>query len=92
VLRASVLSTSANAETLEQRQACIGDAFHFCSSAIPDRDQVYNCLMDNRDRISAACRSVIAPNVPLDQASSQKQPLRSESAKASIARRTREGE
>jgi hypothetical protein len=67
---ASVLSTSgsAGAETFEERQACIGDAFQFCSSAIPNRDQVFNCLMDNRDRISAACHPVIAPNVPVEQA------------------------
>jgi hypothetical protein len=91
---ASVLgaSASANAETLEERQACMGDAFHFCSSAIPDRDQVYSCLMDNRDLISAACRSVIAPDMPVDRASSQKQLPRSEGARASIGRRTWQAE
>ena len=80
LLAASVLSASASAETLEERQACIGDAFHFCSSVIPNRDQVFSCLMDNRDVISAACRSVMAPNVPVDQASSRKQLSRNESA------------
>ena len=77
-----VLSTnaSASAETFKERQACIGDAFHFCSSAIPDRDRVFSCLLNNGDLISAACHAVIAPDVPVDQASSQKQLPRNKSA------------
>ena len=72
---ASMLATgaTASAETLEERQACIGDAFHFCFSAIPVRDQVFSCLVENGGLIAAACRSVIVPDVTVDQASSQKQ-------------------
>ena len=68
-----ILSTtgSASAETFEEKQACIGDAFQFCSGAIPNRDQVFSCLVANKDVISAACHSVIAPHV-LVEASSQK--------------------
>lgn len=83
VLRAvSLLTTnsSASAETFEQRQACIGDAFQFCTSAMPDRNRVFGCLIDNKDVISAACHSVIAPYVPVDQTSSQNQPPRNASA------------
>jgi len=72
VLRAAwMLSTTAtaSAETLEEKQACIGDAFQFCAGAIPDRDRVFNCLVTNDDLISAACHAVIAPYVPADQAS-----------------------
>lgn len=46
VLRAASLlnmSTSVGAETFDEREACIGDAFHFCSSAIPERDRVFSC-------------------------------------------------
>jgi len=74
-LRAAwILATtvSASAETLEERQACIGDAFQFCSGAIPDRDRVFSCLVANADVISPACHSVIAPHV--DRASSLKPP------------------
>lgn len=80
LLRAALMlstSTIASAETVQEKQACIGDAFHFCSSAIPDRDQVFSCLTKNRDLISAACRSVIAPDMTVDQASSQEQRPRS---------------
>ncbi len=75
-----ILSTtvSASAETLEEKQACIGDAFQFCSGAIPNRDRVFSCLVANKDVISAACHSVIAPHVPVDQASSQKLPQHDE--------------
>jgi hypothetical protein len=71
VLRAASLlsaGTSASAETFEERQACTGDAFQFCSSEIPNRDRVFSCLVASKDVISAACRSVIAPNAPVDQA------------------------
>ena len=76
VLRAaSVLSTSTSvsAETFADREACVGDAFYFCSSAIPDRGRVYGCLLDHEDLISAACHAVIAPDGPVDQAAAPKQ-------------------
>jgi hypothetical protein len=75
VLRAAwILGTTAgaSAETLEEKQACIADAFQFCSGAIPDRDRVFTCLIANKDVISAACHAVITPYVPADQASAQK--------------------
>jgi hypothetical protein len=83
VLRAAWVlsaSTAASGETLEERDACIGDAFQFCSSAIPDRGRVYGCLLDHKDVISAACHAVITPDGAVDQASAQKQPPRNASA------------
>ncbi len=53
------LSSAALAETSEERQACIGDAFRVCWSAIPDRNNVFRCLMDNRPRLNPACRVVM---------------------------------
>jgi len=53
------------AETREEQKACVSDAFRFCLSAIPDRDRVFACLMEKRSLISAACRSVMAPSVPV---------------------------
>jgi hypothetical protein len=55
-LRAAwILTTtgSASAETLEQKQGCIGDAFQFCSSTIPNRDRLFSCLVANEDVLSA---------------------------------------
>lgn len=59
-------TTNASAETAEQRQACMGDAFHFCGSAIPDRNRVFACLADNRNFLSVACRTEMAPYLPAD--------------------------
>ncbi|MGB6862715.1 MAG: hypothetical protein WBE32_17450 [Pseudolabrys sp.] len=58
-LAMAFLSSSAIAETTEERQACIGDAFRVCWSAIPNRDQVFHCLLDNRNRLNPACRVVM---------------------------------
>ena len=49
----------ASAETAEERQACIGDAFRVCWAAIPDRENVLACLVENRSRLSPDCREVI---------------------------------
>lgn len=65
-------TASASAEILEQKQACIADAFEFCAGAIPNRDRVLSCLVANRDVISPACHSVITPGVPVEQPSSQR--------------------
>jgi hypothetical protein len=53
------LSSNAIAETTEERQACIGDAFRVCWAAIPNRDQVFHCHLDNRNRLNPACRVVM---------------------------------
>lgn len=49
----------AAAETSEERQACIGDAFRVCWSAIPNRDDVFHCLLANRVRLNPDCRAVM---------------------------------
>lgn len=47
---------------LAQEEAdCEGDAFHFCSQYIPNRDQIHACLVEYRNEISEACRSLVAP-------------------------------
>jgi hypothetical protein len=48
-----------SAETAEDRQACIGDAFRVCWSAIPDRNNVLQCLVENRSQLNPSCREVI---------------------------------
>src|ERR1044072_3519233 len=50
---------TASAETAEDRQACIGDAFRVCWSAIPDRNNVLQCLIENRSQLNPSCREVI---------------------------------
>src|SRR5262245_4456580 len=50
---------AASAETAEERQACIGDAFRVCWSAIPDRNNVLQCLIENRSQLNSDCRDII---------------------------------
>ena len=55
-----VLTATAVAETPEERNACMGDAFRICWSAIPDRDRVTACMAMNKSQLGPACRAVIA--------------------------------
>ena len=50
---------AASAETQNEQQACMNDAFTVCGQAIPDRDRVAACLVQNISRISVACRTVM---------------------------------
>jgi hypothetical protein len=47
------------AQSQEEQQACMNDAFQFCGHAIPDRDRVGACLSANVRRISPPCREVM---------------------------------
>jgi hypothetical protein len=58
-LAVAFLSSAAIAETSEERQACMGDAFRVCWAAIPDRNRVFHCLLDNRSKLNPACRVVM---------------------------------
>ena len=49
------------AGTEAQREACMGDAFKFCSMAMPDERRVENCLRDASPRLSRACYEVFYP-------------------------------
>jgi hypothetical protein len=51
---------AASAQSQDEQSACIGDAFSVCGHAIPDRGRVAACLADNINRISPACRAVMA--------------------------------
>ena len=42
------------------RKACMYDALTVCAKFIPDREQIANCLMANRERISQPCRVLLA--------------------------------
>jgi hypothetical protein len=55
----SLAPLAAAAETQDEQQACMNDAFNMCGHAIPDRDRVGACLAQNLKRISSACRAVM---------------------------------
>jgi hypothetical protein len=43
--------------TAQQRSACMGDAFRFCSQDIPDVARIEACLLQNRERLHPACQA-----------------------------------
>ena len=47
------------AESPDEQNACMSDAFSVCGHAIPDRNRVAACLAQNLNRISAPCRTVM---------------------------------
>jgi hypothetical protein len=55
-----VLPVAALAESQDEQNACMNDAFTVCGHAIPDRDRVAACLAQNLSRLSAPCRTVMA--------------------------------
>jgi hypothetical protein len=44
----------------DNQQACMSDAMTVCSQFIPDRQRVASCLISNRSRVSAPCRTALA--------------------------------
>lgn len=54
----ALLSAPALAQgTAEERSACIGDAFHFCASDIPDVPKIEVCLIRNMSHLSKNCQA-----------------------------------
>jgi hypothetical protein len=47
--------------TAEERNACMGDAFRFCSAVIPDVVRIEACLRSNIDKLTPACRAEFQP-------------------------------
>jgi hypothetical protein len=45
--------------TGEQKEACMPDAFKFCSAAFPDHLKIVECLVKNKAHLSPTCRAVI---------------------------------
>ena len=43
--------------TSEQRSACTGDAFKYCSSHIPNVSAVTTCMKANYSKLSDACKA-----------------------------------
>ena len=50
----------ATADDEQGRKACMYDALTVCAKFVPDREQIANCLMVNREHISQSCRLLLA--------------------------------
>jgi hypothetical protein len=46
--------------TPEQRSACMGDAFKFCSAEIPNVPRITTCMKANYSKLSPACKVAAA--------------------------------
>jgi len=40
-----------------QSKACRGDAIHFCSAEIPNKEKITACMKQHIDELSPACRA-----------------------------------
>jgi hypothetical protein len=60
----TMLSTAALAQTAEEQQACMDDAFRVCSATIPDRARTTACMIQNKSQLSTACQMVMAKYAP----------------------------
>ncbi|MFM0737593.1 hypothetical protein PQQ51_10165 [Paraburkholderia xenovorans] len=51
--------TAANAASEEeQSKACRGDAMHFCSSEIPNKEKITACMKQHVNELSPGCRAM----------------------------------
>ena len=64
----ATLSTAAVAQTAQEQQACMNDAFRVCSSTIPDRARTTACMVQHKAELSAACQVVMAKYAPAESA------------------------
>ena len=66
ILAAFLISTAALAETqypqenTPEDRACRGDAHRFCKNDIPDQFKVGSCLQQNKEKLSRACKDMLA--------------------------------
>jgi hypothetical protein len=54
-----VLSASAFAQTAEEQNLCMNDAFRVCSHTIPDRGRTVACMVQNKSQLSSSCQMVM---------------------------------
>ena len=54
------LSQNAVAQTAEQQAACGGDFRKLCPGVLPGGGRVLDCLAKQKDKLSPACKKVIA--------------------------------
>ena len=54
-----MLSASAFAQTAEEQNLCMNDAFRVCSHTIPDRGRTVACMVQNKSQLSAPCQMVM---------------------------------
>ncbi|MFL9901678.1 hypothetical protein PQR75_31230 [Paraburkholderia fungorum] len=54
----SAVSAAKAASEDDQAKACRGDAMHFCSAEIPNKEKITACMKQHVDELSPACRAM----------------------------------
>ena len=67
-LALATFSTAAVAQTQQEQQACMNDAFRVCSATIPDRNRTVACMVQHKAELSMACQAVMAKYAPAEPA------------------------
>jgi hypothetical protein len=67
-LALATFSTAAVAQTAQEQQACMNDAFRVCSATIPDRTRTVACMVQHKAELSTACQVVMAKYAPAEPA------------------------
>lgn len=67
-LALATFSTAAVAQTQQEQQACMNDAFRVCSATIPDRTRTIACMVQHKAELSTACQAVMAKYAPAEPA------------------------
>ena len=62
------LASHAAAQSADDQALCQDDAFRVCSHTIPDRERTFQCMVANREALSAGCRGVMARLLPPEPA------------------------
>jgi len=63
-LTVATFSTGALAQSSDEQQACMNDAFRVCSATIPDRNKTIACMVQNKAKLSSACQVVMDKYAP----------------------------
>ena len=64
ILTAGLLSTPVFAQSQDEQQLCMDDAFKVCGHTIPDRNRTIACMVQNKPQLSAACQVVMDKYAP----------------------------
>ena len=59
ILGLGLTSLAVKADEQSDQQACMQDAQVICGQFIPDRERVAHCLINNKRRVSPACRAAL---------------------------------
>ena len=73
-LTVATFSTGALAQSSEEQQACMNDAFRVCSATIPDRARTTACMVQNKAKLSQACQMVMDKYAPATTATAYAAP------------------